>query len=283
MRRTTSAPADLRAGLRGRRHRPGARGNDGAREPGIARALSRRRALRALLSPRRLFQEQHRRDRALWRRRRGGVALVRAATARASSAAASLPGPIRSTSWAGTSPTTGSKRSSRATSPSSSPRKLHEVATSLFCEEHALTLARHRPLRLPSRRREGARRARGRVRTRPGALARRARGFARLRQHVGGDGDVRPRADARVAGARGGARCSARWAPALPPASRCSKTGERSLRSCSALVALQRVASCSTRRATRAGCSRAAASKSAPCSIRSSCCCTPRGSRAWRC
>ena len=65
------------------------------------------------------LQEQHRRDRALRRRRGGRADLVRGRRTRASSPAASTRGPIRSTSWAGTSLAKDSRRSFHATFPSS--------------------------------------------------------------------------------------------------------------------------------------------------------------------
>ncbi len=107
--------------------------------------------------------------------------------------------------------------------------KLHDVAVA-FLAEHGLTLRDIDSLRLPSRRRESARRARGGVRTRAGNARDVARRAARLRQHVGRDGDVRPGAHASATRSPGGARWSARSVRASPPDSRCSRTAsERTL------------------------------------------------------
>src|SRR5205823_3426595 len=62
--------AGLRSGMCRRDHWPGARRRYGSGDAGQSRALARRRIVHPLLPPRRSGQEQYRRDRAVWRRRR---------------------------------------------------------------------------------------------------------------------------------------------------------------------------------------------------------------------
>ena len=64
-----------------------------------------------------------------------------------------------------------------------------------FLARHELDSRRYRSFRLPSRRRQGADRARRGLRPRQRRARHRARRAARLRQHVGGDGALRARAD----------------------------------------------------------------------------------------
>src|SRR6185437_5221404 len=189
-----AASAGLRPGLRRRRARDGAGSRCRARPSRGARAAPGDRALRPLLPQERCLQEQHRRHRLVRRRRRGGDHLVRRRRAGA--------GRRRRAYLAGYTRRHGLGRRRRWAQGRLLPGYSGAGARPDARGDDRLPrpprplAGGYRPFHLPSRRRQGHRRARSGVRACRGHARRRAQRVARFRQHVGGDRALRARARA---------------------------------------------------------------------------------------